>query len=85
MVCARLSSIVILENFQPSRDIGGVFFARLLLKFEIGTQESRSQLGNELLAAVAFIAPALAAEVTVNFCFSLPDRTPSQNGGPALD
>jgi hypothetical protein len=35
------------------------------VQFEIGTQESRSQLGNELFAAVTFIAPALAAKVTV--------------------
>jgi len=63
--CRKYGPVVILENFQPSRDIGGVFFARLLVKFEIGAQESRSQLGNEFFAAVTFIAPALAAEVTV--------------------
>src|SRR5579864_43090 len=63
--CSKNSAIVFLEDFQPRRDIGGVFFARLLVKFEIGAQESRSQLGNEFFAAVTFIAPALAAEVTV--------------------
>jgi hypothetical protein len=59
------SAIVVLEHRQPSRDICGVFLPRLLVQFEIGTQESRSQLGNELFAAVAFIAPAFATKVTV--------------------
>ena len=52
--CSKNGAIVFLEDFQPRRDIGGVFFARLLVKFEIGAQESRSQLGNEFLAAVTF-------------------------------
>jgi len=63
--CRKDGALVILEDFQPRRDIGGVFFARLLVKFEIGTQERRSQLGNEFFAAVTFIAPALAAEITI--------------------
>ena len=45
--CGKDGAVVILENFQPSRDIGGVFFPRLLVQFEIATQESRSQLCNE--------------------------------------
>jgi hypothetical protein len=63
--CRKYGAVVILENFQPSRDVGRVFFPRLLLRFEIGTQKSRSQLGNEFFAAVTFIAPTLAPEVTV--------------------
>jgi hypothetical protein len=35
--CRKNSAIVILQNFQPSRDIGGVFFPRLLVQFEVGT------------------------------------------------
>jgi hypothetical protein len=38
----------------------GVFLPRLLVQFEIGTQESSSQLGNELFAAITIIASALA-------------------------
>jgi hypothetical protein len=63
--CRKDGTVVILENFKPSRDIGGVFLPRLLVEFEIGTQESRSQLGNKLFATVTFIAPGLAPEVTV--------------------
>src|SRR5258708_27271820 len=63
--CRKDGTVVILENFQPRRDICGVFLSRLLVQFEIGTQEGRSQLGYEFFAAVAFIAPALAAEVTI--------------------
>src|ERR1035438_7923643 len=58
-------AVVVLQNLQPCRDIGGVLLPRFLLQFEVGAQESRAQLGNEFLAAVTFIAPALAAEVAV--------------------
>ena len=63
--CRENGAIVVLEDFQPYSDIGGVVFARLLVQFEIGTQESRSQLGNEFFAAITFIAPLLAAKVAV--------------------
>ena len=63
--CRENGAVVVLENFQPSRDIGGVFFPRLLMQFEIGTQESRAKLGNKFFAAVTFIAPLLAAKVAV--------------------
>ena len=39
-------TIVILENLQPSSDIGGVVFARLLVQFEIRTEESGAQFGS---------------------------------------
>jgi hypothetical protein len=38
------------------------------VQFEIGTQESKSQLGNEFFAAVTFIAPVPAAKVTGAVC-----------------
>jgi hypothetical protein len=60
--------IVMLENFQPSRDIRCVFFASLLVQFEIGARESTLQLlqcGNMPFAGTAFITPALAALVAV--------------------
>jgi len=63
--CREDGTVIILENFQPSRDIGGIFFPRLLMQFEIGTQESRSQLGNQFFAAVTFVALLLAAKVAV--------------------
>src|SRR5437016_5386776 len=59
---ARLS---FLRTFKPCCDIGGVFLPRFLVQFEIGAQESRSQFRNEFLAAVTFVAPALATEVAV--------------------
>ena len=40
--CRKDGAVVILENLQPSREIGGVFFPQLLVQFEVGTQESRS-------------------------------------------
>ena len=58
-------AVVVLEDFEPCCDIGGVVLPRFLVQFEIGAQESRSQLGNEFLAAVTFVAPDLAPEVAV--------------------
>ena len=58
-------AVVVLQNFQPVGDIGGVILARLKRQFEIGAEESGAQFGDEFLLRVAFIAPALAAEVAV--------------------
>lgn len=33
-------AVIVLQNFKPVRDIGGVVFARLLMQFEVGAQES---------------------------------------------
>ena len=63
--CRENSAVVVLEDFQPRRDIGGVVFARFLMQFEVGAQESGAKLGNKFLTAVTFIAIALAAKVTV--------------------
>ena len=63
--CRENGAVVVLEDFQPCRDIGGVLFARLLMQFEIGAQESGAKLGNKFLAAVTFVAIALAAQVAV--------------------
>jgi hypothetical protein len=39
--CRKDGAVIVLENFQPRRNIGSVFLPRFLLQFEIGTQESR--------------------------------------------
>lgn len=56
---------VTLQDFKPACDIGGVLLARLLMQFEVGPQESGAKLGDQFLAAVAFVVPRLAAEVAV--------------------
>ena len=54
--CRKNGAVVVLENLQPSRDIGSVFLPRFLVQFEIGAQESRSKFRNEFLVLVAFIS-----------------------------
>ena len=66
--CCEDGAVVVLEDFEPCGDIGGVVLARFLMQFEIGAQESGAKLGNEFLAAVAFVAPALAAEIALRRC-----------------
>src|ERR1019366_3010429 len=56
---------LVLQNFQPRGEVGGVVVADLRGEFEIGAQESGAQLGDEFLGGIAFVAPALASEITV--------------------
>jgi hypothetical protein len=56
---------VVPEHGEPVRDVGRVILARLERKTKVGREERRAELGDELLASVACIAPALAAEVAV--------------------
>src|ERR671919_922089 len=55
---------VIPEHGEPVGDVGGVILAWLERKTKVGREERRAELGDELLAGIACIAPALAAEVT---------------------
>ena len=63
--CSEDGAVVVLENFEPCCDIGGVVLAGFLMQFKVGAQESRAQLGNEFLTAVTFIAPALTTKIAV--------------------
>src|SRR6266849_8939874 len=44
--------------------MGGIFIPRFLVQFGVRAQEGETRLGDKLLAAVPFVAPAFAAEVT---------------------
>jgi len=46
-------------------DIGGVVFAVLQLQPEVGAQERRAQLGDELLARVTLVREFLASEIAI--------------------
>ena len=50
--CREYGAVIVLQDFKPIRDIGGVVFAWFLMQFKIGAQESRAKLGNKFLAAV---------------------------------
>ncbi len=61
---------VVPQDFQPIRNIGGVIFAGLKRQFKIGTEESRSQFGNEFLLRIGIAAETVAAEVAVKAVFA---------------
>jgi hypothetical protein len=58
--------IVILQNGQPGRDIRSMILTDLRRELKVCAKKRGTQLSNELLAGVAFIAPAFAAEVALN-------------------
>jgi len=58
-------ALVVVQDFRPGSDIGGVVLAVLKVQPEISAQERRAKLGNELFGSVAFVAEALAPEVAI--------------------
>ena len=58
-------ALVIPEDGQPGCDIGGVVFPDLGCEPKVGGQEGAGQFGDQFLAGVAFVAPALVAEIAV--------------------
>ena len=58
-------ALVVGQHLQPVVDIGGVVWPGSQLEIEVGAQEGSAQLGDQFLAGIAVIAPALAAEVAV--------------------
>lgn len=57
--------LVLFQDLQPTLNIGRVIGAHLWSQFQIGTKECRAQLGDQLLARIAFIAPFLSAKFTI--------------------
>ena len=46
-------------------NIGGVILAGHKGQFEVSAQEGRTQLGNKFFLGIAFVAPFIAPEFTV--------------------
>ena len=59
---------VVLEDFEPVAEIRGVVLAEVGRDAEIGAEEGGTQFRNQLLAGIAFIAEAVAAQVTGETC-----------------
>jgi hypothetical protein len=55
--------LVVPEHLEPGGDVGGVVLAYFRSEAEIGAQEGGTQLGDEFLHAIGFIAEAFAAEL----------------------
>ena len=62
-------TFVVLKDFEPVAEIGGVVLADVGSDAEIGAEEGGTQFRNKFLAGIAFIAETLAAEVTGEPCF----------------
>lgn len=61
---------VVLQNFEPVGDIGGVIFAGLQRQFKIGAQEGCAQFGDQFFLGIGVAAEAVAAEVAVKAVFA---------------
>ena len=62
------SACVALEDREPVAEIGGVVLADVGRDAEISTEESGTEFRDEFLAGIAFVAEALADEVTGEAC-----------------
>ena len=65
------SACVALEDREPVAEIGGVVLADVGRDAEISTEEGGTEFRDEFLAGIAFVAEALATQVTVKTCFML--------------
>ena len=64
-------AFVVLEDLEPVAEIGGMVFPDVGCDAEVGAEESGTEFRNQLLAGIAFIAEALAAQVTGKTCVML--------------
>ena len=55
--------LVVAQRLQPRGDIGSVILAHLRGDAEIGSEKSRSELGNQFLGRIPFVAKPLPPEI----------------------
>ena len=60
---------VVLQDREPVTEIGGVILTDVGRDAEIGTEKSGPEFRDKFLAGIAFIAEAVAAQVTGETCF----------------
>ena len=58
-------TLVFLEHFQPMVEVGGVVLPRRRRDAKVAAEEGGTDLGDQLLAGVAGVAPLPAAEIPV--------------------
>jgi hypothetical protein len=58
-------ALVVFQHLEPGGDIRRVIFTHFRREFEVGAEESASQLRYEFLAGIALVAPGFATEVAV--------------------
>lgn len=57
--------LVVFQDFQPIADIGGMVFHHFRGDIEIGAKEGRAEFGDQFFGGISFVAPPLAAKITV--------------------
>lgn len=57
--------LVVLQDLQPARDVGGVILARLEGQTEVRAEEGGAELCDQFFASIAGIPETLTAEVPV--------------------
>src|SRR5689334_18711166 len=62
-------AVIVLQNFQPILNIGGVVLARFERQFEVGAQERGAQFRHEFFLGVGVGAETVPAEITVKAVF----------------
>ena len=48
---------ILLHDFEPVGDIGGVFLARFLVQVKVGADKGAAQFGDQFLGGIAGVAP----------------------------
>jgi len=54
--CRKDGAVVVLEDFEPFGDIGGILLACFLMQFEVGAQEGGATRGNEFLRVIGTVS-----------------------------
>jgi hypothetical protein len=62
--CGEDEALVVLQHLKPRRDVGRMVCANLRRDAEIGREEGRTELGDQLFQSIAFVAVAHTAHVT---------------------
>ena len=56
---------VVLQNFQPVGNVGGMIFAGLQRNLQVGTEKSCTQLSDQFFLRIGVAAETMAAKVAV--------------------
>ena len=48
---------ILLEDFNPVGDVGGIFLTRFLVQVQVGADKGAAQFGDQFLGGIAGVAP----------------------------
>jgi hypothetical protein len=67
--CGEDRALVVLQHLQPALDVGGMVGARLGGEPKVCAKKRCAKLCNQLFLCISFVAPSLAAKITVKAAF----------------